>query len=57
MGMPRSNNYIEYSYKLFDAPEEADEMARQAYANGIETAKNMRDVGVEAVYTAGDQAN
>lgn len=55
--MPRSNNYIEYSYKLFDAPEEADEMARQAYANGIETAKNMRDVGVEAVYTAGDQAN
>jgi len=57
MGMPGPANYMEFSYKLFDAPEEVDEMAHQAYASGIETAKRMRDAGVEAVYTAGDLAD
>jgi uroporphyrinogen decarboxylase len=57
MGMPGPADYIEFSYKLVDAPEEVDEIAQRVYASGIETAKRMRDAGVEAVYTAGDLAD
>ena len=57
MGMPGPTDYIEFCYKLVDAPEEVDEIARQTYLRGIKTAKRMRDAGVEAVYTAGDLAD
>jgi uroporphyrinogen decarboxylase len=57
LGIPGPADYMAFSYKLFDAPEEVDEMARRTYASGIETAKRMRDAGVEAVYTAGDLAD
>jgi uroporphyrinogen decarboxylase len=57
MGMPGPADYLEFSYKLVDVPDEVDEIARRTYASGIATAKRMRDVGVEAVYTAGDLAD
>jgi uroporphyrinogen decarboxylase len=56
IGMPGSSEYLEFSYKLFDAPEEIDERARQRLAVGIETAKKLRDSGVEAVYSGADIA-
>lgn len=57
MGMPGSSNYLEFSYKLFDAPEEVDEMARRTYEGGVEQGKRLRDAGVEAVYVAADMAD
>jgi len=57
MGMPGPSNYVDFCYQLADAPQKIDEIARQTYSAGIETAKKMRDAGVEAVYTAGDLAD
>lgn len=57
MGMPDPENYVEFSYKLFDAPQEIDEMARNQLAKGVERARKMRDAGVEAVYAAADLAD
>jgi uroporphyrinogen decarboxylase len=57
MGMPDPADYVDFCYKLIDAPDEVDVIAQQRYINGIETAKKMRDVGVEAVYSAGDLAD
>jgi uroporphyrinogen decarboxylase len=57
MGMPDPENYVEFSYKLFDAPEEIDEMARNKLAKGVERVRKMRDAGVEAVYAAADLAD
>jgi uroporphyrinogen decarboxylase len=57
MGMPGPGNYVDFSYKLFDAPDEIDLIARRIYETGIDRACKMRDAGVEAVYTAGDLAD
>ena len=57
IGMPGSHEYIEFSYKLFDAPEEIDERARRSLDAGIETAKKLRDAGVEMVYSGADIAD
>lgn len=54
---PPSVNYEEFAYRLYDAPEEIEEMARQTRDGGIETAKRLRDLGVEAVYCAADIAD
>ena len=57
MGMPGSGNYLEFCYKLFDAPEEIDDMARRSFEHGVEQGKALRDAGVEAVYVAADMAD
>ena len=57
IGMPGSHEYIDFSYKLFDAPEEIDERARRSLDTGIETAKKLRDAGIEAVYSGADIAD
>jgi len=57
IGMPGASQYVEFSYKLFDAPEEIDEMARRALAGGLETARWMRDLGVEMMVSASDLAD
>lgn len=57
IGMPGSSEYLEFSYKLFDAPEEIDERARKALSVGIEGARKLRDAGVEAVYCGADIAD
>lgn len=54
MAMPGADNYVSFSYKLFDAPEEIDQMASRMLANGIENIKKARDAGVDAVVTASD---
>jgi uroporphyrinogen decarboxylase len=54
---PPSRGFVEFCYKLFDAPEEVDEMARRTLAAGLDAARRMRDLGVKAVVTASDIAN
>jgi uroporphyrinogen decarboxylase len=57
MSMPGASEYVEFCYKLFDAPKEIDERARRTLASGLESAKRMRDAGADAVYTASDIAD
>jgi len=58
LGMPGSAvGYEEFCLRLYDAPEEVDEMARQRLQSGLETIKQFCDVGVGAVYTGADQAD
>ena len=57
MGMPGASNYLEFSYKLFDAPEEIDNMARRNFERGLEQGQALRNAGVEAVYMAADMAD
>jgi uroporphyrinogen decarboxylase len=57
IGMPGSGEYIDFSYKLFDAPKEIDERARVTLEAGIESAKQLRDAGVGAVYSGADLAD
>lgn len=57
MAMPGASSYVEFAYKLFDAPEEIDHMARQVLEGGLETARRLRDLGIEAMCTASDMAD
>ena len=55
--MPPPQGYEEFAYRLYDAPDEVEELARQIRDVSIEVAKRMRDVGVEAVCCAADIAD
>ena len=58
IGMPGSSaGYVDFFYKVYDAPNEIDEMARRALDAGFERLKEARDAGVEAVYCAADIAD
>ena len=57
MGMPGASNYLEFSCKLFDAPEEIDNMARRNFERGLELGQALRDAGIVAVYMAADMAD
>jgi uroporphyrinogen decarboxylase len=54
---PPSQGFVEFCYKLFDAPEEIDAMARRSLAAGIENAARLRDLGVGAAVTSSDVAD
>ena len=57
MAMPGSQHYVEFAYKLFDAPEEIDQLAQLSLTRGLEMAHRFRDLGVEALFTASDIAD
>lgn len=57
MSMPGASTYLAFAYKLYDAPEEVDELARDALSRGLETARRLRDLGIEALFTASDIAD
>jgi uroporphyrinogen decarboxylase len=57
MAIPSTNEYVSFSYKLFDAPEEIDERARQNLENGLESVKRFSDEGVQAMLTSSDLAD
>jgi uroporphyrinogen decarboxylase len=57
MAMPGANDYVEFAYKLFDAPEEIDQRARQSLQAGLGTARRLCDLGIEAMFTASDIAD
>jgi len=56
LAIPDSTDYMEFSLKLLQAPEEIDILARNCYNTGIEQAKKFRDLGVEGLITASDIA-
>jgi uroporphyrinogen decarboxylase len=57
LSMPGASNYVEFCYQLFDAPQEIDRQASQTLEHGLETAMRLRDLGIEAVFTASDIAD
>jgi uroporphyrinogen decarboxylase len=57
MAMPGAAEYVTFSYKLFDAPEEIDERAQATLERGLQQARRFCDLGVEAAYTASDIAD
>ena len=57
MGIPHSDEYIEFSYKLFDAPEEIDKKAVELSAYGREMVARSREAGADAVISAADLAD
>jgi len=56
-GIIGANYSVEYCYKMFDDPESIDRLAENALANGIESARKMRDLGCEAAFSASDFAD
>jgi uroporphyrinogen decarboxylase len=57
MSMPGASEYVEFCYQLFDAPKEIDRRAARTLEHGLEMAKRLCDLGVEAVFTASDIAD
>lgn len=57
MAMPSASEYVEFSYKLYDAPEEIDAKARRCFERGIEQAKRARDCGARCVKSSSDLAD
>lgn len=57
IAMPAANEYMEFSYKLFDAPREIDLRAEKTFDYGMENAKKLFDYGIEAIFTPSDIAD
>lgn len=57
IAMPSANDYMEFSYKLFDAPDEIDHRAQKTYDYGLENVKKLCDCGIEAIFTPSDIAD
>ena len=57
MAMPEANDFVEFSLKLFDAPQEIDILAREKFQQGMEAAKRLVDYGIDALYSASDLAD
>jgi uroporphyrinogen decarboxylase len=55
--IPESENYVEFSYKLFDAPDEVDQMAADLFDKGIESMKQFADEGVDIIVSCSDIAD
>jgi len=55
--MPDANDYLDFSYRLFDAPEQVEEQAKATLRHGIERAQILRELGVELLFTASDIAD
>ncbi len=54
---PPSRDYEAFCYRLYDAPEQIDEMAKERLAVGLEMARRARDLGADAVFNACDIAD
>lgn len=57
LAMPAADEYLEFSINLFEKPEEIESRARTCLSSGLENAKRLIDLGIEAVYTASDIAD
>lgn len=57
MSMPGASEYVTFCYQLYDAPEEIDRRAARTLEQGLEMARRLRDLGVEAVFSASDIAD
>ena len=57
MAMPGAAQYVEFAYRLYDAPGEVEGQARDTLAHGLDSAARLLDAGVEALFTASDIAD
>ena len=57
LGMPDSASYLEFSYQLYDAPDEVEKMAVGTLQGGLEAAARLREAGCEIAMTASDLAD
>jgi uroporphyrinogen decarboxylase len=55
--MPGANDYEEFCYRMHDQPEQFDAEAQTILARGVETAKQLRDLGVDFICAACDIAD
>jgi len=56
-GVLGANYSMEFCVKLFEAPEEIDQLARRAMEFGVGQARQYRDLGADAVFAAADIAD
>jgi uroporphyrinogen decarboxylase len=54
---PPSQGYEEFAFRLYDAPDEVEDMARRTCNDGIEAAKRLRDAGCGAASASADIAD
>ncbi|NLX04394.1 MAG: hypothetical protein GXY33_04540 [Phycisphaerae bacterium] len=57
IGMPAAHDYVDFSYQLYDRPEEIDAMAAKRLAASKETIARFADEGVDAVLNCCDVAD
>lgn len=57
IGMPGAEEYMEFAYKLFDAPEEIDALARKACDVAKEEVRCWADLGADGFLSTADQAD
>ncbi len=57
LGIPMREDYVSFAYRLFDAPEEIDELAVQKLQEGIQAAKRFSDLGVAVGLSTSDLAD
>ena len=55
--MPDAENYVEFSYKLFDDPGEIDHLSRKTCDRGMEQVRVWTDLGADGFLTSSDQAD
>jgi uroporphyrinogen decarboxylase len=57
IAMPGATDYEAFAYRLFDAPDEVEQSARDVLKGGLRAARELRDLGIEAVVTSSDIAD
>ena len=57
LAMPEADDFVEFSLKLFDCPQEIDLLAQEKSKQGLNAAKQLIDCGIDALYSASDIAD
>jgi uroporphyrinogen decarboxylase len=57
LGMPMSEDYVNFAYQLFDAPDEIEALAERRLHDGIRDARRFCDLGVEIGLSTSDLAD
>ncbi len=57
LGMPMREDYVDFAYQLFDAPDEIDVFAEQRLQDGIQDAIRFFNLGVEIGLSTSDLAD
>lgn len=57
LAMPEANDFVDFSIKLYDNPEEIDLMAKKKSEQGISRARQLVDHGIDALCSSSDIAD
>ncbi len=57
LAMPEANDFVDFSMKLYDDPEEIDSMAMNKNEQGIARARQLVDHGIDALCSSSDIAD